>query len=199
MQDIAPASFFPQSSIPSYNHSILHTLNIECAICTQVPERPLELACGSIVCAACCCKWVQISCDLTCPCCHTSMPVDKHLQRPSEVTMSVLGSLVVDCNKGCNRSVRASDYRQHLEAQCKQYFVQSTVSPSRVTIGEILSKTTETPITPVEKRVAATVIRWIMSENPDNSVIKIPTQGQVSIIQHLILKLISLSNMVYSP
>ena len=43
MQDIAPPSFFP-SSTPKYSTPSIDT-GLGCAICRDVPERPLELTC----------------------------------------------------------------------------------------------------------------------------------------------------------
>lgn len=166
----------PGTTLPDYI-PFTHTLHIECAICKGIPERPLELTCGNIVCLGCYCSSVQSSCTLVCPCCTTAMLSDEasnHFQSPSTVTMSVLGNLLVNCSKGCNRCVRAVEYQQHMDTQCKQHFEDSQ---SHVTAQDISS---DTPTTPVERRVAVTVIKRIMSENADNGIIKIPTQGRVS-------------------
>ena len=188
MQDTAPPSFFSDTvHIPDYNQSI-NTQHIECAICKGVPQRPLELLCDNIVCLQCCCNSVQSSCTLTCPCCKSTTLCDEssnHFQRPSKVTMSVLGNMLVNCSRGCNRSVKVVEFQQHLESACKQHFDHTILSPSHVTAKDILNKPSQTPTTPMKRRVAATVIRRLMSEQADSSVIKIPTQGRVSIIYRL--------------
>ncbi len=63
---------------------------------------------------------------------------------------------------------------QHLESQCKH---QSTLSP---TIRDILTKSSQAPTTPAERKVAGNVIRRIMKQSADTAVIKIPTPGLVS-------------------
>ncbi len=94
--------------------------------------------------------------------------------------MSVLGSLHADCAMGCNRWVRADNYMQHIESQCQHHFVQSTLSPSHTTIRDILTKSSQAPTTPAERKVAGNVIRRIMTESADTALIKIPTPGLVS-------------------
>ena len=186
MQNIAPPPFYSGTVHPPKYSTTSETHHIKCSICKGVPERPLELLYGNIACLQCCCNSVQSSGTLTCPCCKSTTLCDvsssNHFQCPSKVTMSVLGNMVVDCNRGCNRSVRIMEYEQHLETDCQQHFEYSTLSPSHVTARDILSKSAETSTTPVERRIAATVIRKLMTEHADRSIIKIPTQGRVSFI-----------------
>ena len=186
MQNIAPPPFYSGTVQPPKYSTTSETHHIKCSICKGVPERPLELLCGNIACLQCCCNSVQSSGTLTCPCCKSTTLCDvsssNHFQCPSKVTMSVLGNMVVDCNRGCNRSVRIMEYEQHLETDCQHHFEYSTLSPSHVTARDILSKSAETSTTPVERRIAATVIRKLMTEHADRTIIKIPTQGRVSFI-----------------
>ena len=184
MQSIAPHSFY-SSTLQPPQYSTPETYHIRCSICKGVPERPLELLCGNIACLQCCCSSVQSSGTPTCPCCKSTTLCDvssNHFQCPSKVTMSVLGNMVVNCSRGCNRSVRIMEYQQHLETNCQHHFEHSTLSPSNVTARDILSRSADTSTTPVVRRVAATVIRKLMTENPDRGLIKIPTQGRVSFI-----------------
>ena len=178
-----PPPFYSGTVHPPKYSTTSETHHIKCSICKGVPERPLELLCGNIACLQCCCNSVQSSGTLTCPCCKSTTLCDvsssNHFQCPSKVTMSVLGNMVVDCNRGCNRSV---EYEHHLETDCQQHFEYSTLSPSHVTARDILSKSAETSTTPVERRIAATVIRKLMTEHADRTIIKIPTQGRVSFI-----------------
>lgn len=60
LKDIAPASFFPpaDSAPPRYILDLSpHVL--ECSICAGIPERPIELLCGNIVCLVCCTSSVR--------------------------------------------------------------------------------------------------------------------------------------------
>jgi hypothetical protein len=67
-----------------------------------------------------------------------------------------------------------------LGSQCQHHFVQSTLSPSHTTISDILTKSSQAPTTPAERKVAGNVIRRIMTESADTAVIKVPTPGLVS-------------------
>ena len=37
------------------------TESFECVLCSNVLIQPVELGCSNLVCAACCCKWVEVS------------------------------------------------------------------------------------------------------------------------------------------
>ena len=80
--------------------------------------------------------------------------------------------------------MKVVEFQQHLESTCKQHFDHTILSPSHVTAKDILNKPSQTH-THMERRVAATVIRRLMSEQADSSIIKIPTQGRVSIIDRI--------------
>lgn len=80
-----------------------------------------------------------------CPCC--SMPLLDHTHPPSKVTMSVLGGQLIKCDRGCNWTVRAIDYQQHLQSQCQKFHQHSTLSPSRTTVRDLLEKGRDTPTT----------------------------------------------------
>ncbi len=95
--------------------------------------------------------------------------------------MDVLGRQLVECHKGCNRTVRAQQYLQHLQSQCQDFFEHSTHSPSRTTIKEILERDMESPTTPAEKEVAKNIIRRLMAESEDSQILHLPTRGQVMI------------------
>ena len=42
----------------------------ECVLCRSFLREPVELACGVMVCCNCCCRWVEVSNALACPCCY---------------------------------------------------------------------------------------------------------------------------------
>ena len=173
---MAPASFFPSLALPSLSTpATMHT----CVICTGFLDRPIELRCGNMVCLHCCMHWLTVSEREDCPCCYCSL--QDHTCSPSSITMSVLGQQLVECRKGCNRTVRAEQYLMHLQSQCQAFFEYSTRSPSRVTVKDILNKDRESPTTPVEKEVATNIIRRLMVEGEDNQILHLPTRGQVII------------------
>ena len=48
-----------------------HVANILCPICCDILKQPIDLACGSLVCAHCCCRWIELSSKPSCPACYT--------------------------------------------------------------------------------------------------------------------------------
>ncbi len=114
---------------------------------------------------------------IDCPCC--SSPLADHVHPPSRVTLDVLGSQLVVCSRGCNRMVKADLYIAHIKSQCQGFYQHSVLSPSRITLHDVLEKETESPPTPAEKEVAEKIMRRLMIESGDSQVLHLPTGGQV--------------------
>ena len=96
--------------------------------------------------------------------------------------MSVLGGQLFECDQGCNRTVRAIDYRQHIKSKCQGHFQHSTLSPSRTTVHDLLKKGMDTPTTPTERKVAEHLLKRMMSEKSGKDtplLLQVPTRGQV--------------------
>ena len=177
LHDVAPPSFNTTGSIPSTSHT---NVDIQCTICGHTLDRPVELGCGNLVCLECTTRSIFSGCQ-GCPCCHvTQLP--EHYSTPSKVTMTVLGGQLVECTMGCNRTVRADQFQQHLKSKCQGFYEHSTHSPSRTTLSDLLGKDTSTPTTHTEKRVAQHLIKRLMAEAQDSTLLQVPTRGQVFIV-----------------
>ena len=184
VHQIAPDPLLPSS--PSYIKAHSEMEHVLCPLCTEVLSCPIETECGSVLCADCLRKWVQVSASQSCPCCYTNGFSEAHIRPPSIVVTNLLKSLLVKCEKPeCCRVIRAELYSSHLQSGCKEYFDGSVNSPSKVTIGEILAKETSNPVTPAEKKVAEKLIKRMMADSPDPNIVHVQTRGQVSyIIKH---------------
>ena len=184
LKALAPLSYFPPgTSSPKYSERDRYP-ECMCAICMEVLDRPVELKCGNMVCLTCCCTWVETSLRVDCPCCYNHPLHGPNVSAPSKVTMQFLGTLLVDCQEGCNRTVRAGEYSRHVDSGCTTSVQQRILSPSKTTIRQILQKPVDTPTTPAEKRVAENLIRRLMTESSGN-VVKVTTKGMVSTSQLL--------------
>ena len=177
LQSIAPPSFFPDKP-QTYDQSSYRLEGIFCTICMEIPEQPLQFECDHLVCLQCSCNWIEVGRTTPCPCCYGSDLYPSHARTPTAAITSVLGSLLVNCNRGCNKTVQTKHYKTHCSSQCTEFFTCSTLSPSKTTAAAILRKKHEAPVTATERKVVGSVLRRIMLEN-DGSVIKVPTQGQV--------------------
>lgn len=172
---MAPPSFFSTASgIPS---TTCTHMDIQCTICVSTLDRPIELGCGNLVCLVCIARYLSSGSE-GCPCCHVCH-LQGHISTPSKVTMAILGGQLVECTRGCNRTVRADQFEQHLQSRCQGFYEHSTHSPSRTTIKEILDKDQTTPTTHTEKIVAHNLIKRLMAENEDSTLLQVPTRGQV--------------------
>ena len=56
-------------------------------------SQPVELNCGRLVCARCCCKWFELSGVRACPCCYDHQLDENRLQQPSTVVIDALAGL----------------------------------------------------------------------------------------------------------
>ena len=64
LRTIAPPPISPNKGECTYPHSLT------CPLCLELLHQPIELSCGSLVCLSCCCKWLQVSGKIDCPCCR---------------------------------------------------------------------------------------------------------------------------------
>lgn len=177
---MAPDSFFPSESGPV--PSIHTNTNMLCEVCIDTLDRPIALGCGNLVCLLCCTKWLSTG-NQECPCCTS--PLNGHTHAPTRLTLAILGSQLVECQKGCNKIVRAEQYLPHLRSKCKEFFEHTSFSPSRTTVRELLEKDKESPVTPTEKRVAGHLVKRLMAES-DGPILQVPTKGQVKMHNTLI-------------
>ena len=94
---IAPPSLYERGTIKSNNHIL------DCPICLDIPDRPIELKhCGSLLCADCLCQWLHTSKCPTCPCCFSEHISELDIEIPSPVTLRALSGLEVTCCH-CNK------------------------------------------------------------------------------------------------
>ena len=206
---ISPPSFLPPDSVdsrPSYtlSQSIgLKTEDVECNICTQILDQPVQLPCSSVVCRGCICRSVNTkyacTCDLTqkshspvftfrfndlrwfeshdihgCPMCPCCY--GEHpwsIQSPSNLLMRVLGRVLVEC-PACHRSVHYEDYQSHIGSGCKDQIKSS----SDMLVSDILSQPLTIPTTGTEQRLASNLVRRMLRSS-DHASVHISTGGQV--------------------
>lgn len=179
--EMAPDSYFPNSgtSLVNFTDSSLSAVGESalCPLCMEVLDKPLELPCDMMVCLKCLTKWIQLSGKLTCPCCFDHPLNSDHLKSPSNITMSILGSMQVVCDV-CTKSVQAKNYTKHLATMCSAYID----SPSKATIRDILSQPSHVAPSPTERRVAGSLIKRMMAKN--EGVVQVPTsnRGQVLLL-----------------
>ncbi len=148
-----------------------------CQVCSQVVSQPVQLACENLVCASCCRRWIQVSGGVSCPCCYNHRLDDDTITLPSVIVLDLLATLRLSSTK-CSRTTTARQYRKHKESNCQGHYEET--SPFLVTAERILQRPITAPTQPVERQVAAHLVRRLMSESGD-SVLKIPTRGQVMV------------------
>ena len=91
IKTIAPPSTFHPSEVPGPSHT---SSSVGCCpVCHAILDKPLELMCGNVVCADCCCTWIEISGKLSCPCCYSLQAIDEHTKAPSPAFLDLLKSV----------------------------------------------------------------------------------------------------------
>ena len=134
--------FYPPASSLS-----LHDL--QCKVCECVVDRPVKTPCNNLVCAECIsCLVLDVKSSLPCPCCK-----DCHERSPtmfvpaSDVVLKVLGALLVRCDKTtCTAVLSLQHLAEHIKSGCKVH-TASSLSPSKLTMKQILSRPLESPPT----------------------------------------------------
>ena len=117
--------------------------DLECPICSNELNRPIELVtCGQHVCADCCCEWLRTTNTLSCPCCYYGEHFSdtfSSIRPASSLVLKLMGGLQTVCRE-CNQVVKVADYRVH---NC------GTKSPSEVQaqVQDVLQKPRCSPYT----------------------------------------------------
>ena len=182
--------FLPPSSVS--------LTDLQCSICSNVADRPLETPCKKIVCSVCI-SGLIIQSDLaafSCPSCKGTHNVTESSFPPaSEVVMKVLGGPLVNCEV-CNSVVSLRSLKGHISSGCTTV---ATYSPSKLTVGQITSRPLFSPPTQAERKAATNIVRRILASNSppgpsglsSQQVVKLPTAGQVRyIIQNIKQRLV---------
>lgn len=177
IQQIAPESFLPdEDKAPLYESE---SSQLSCPICCTVLDQPVELVCGSIICASCCHQWVQhnpIS-DIPCPSCYDHDLNSASIRPSPSLVLTLLSDLVLHCIR-CGKLTKTSEYTRHLSSNCTSFFQPMMNSPSKVTLKDVLTRPVSSPATPMERKVTEHLVRRLLDENTGEA-IKVPTRGQV--------------------
>ena len=154
-----------------------------CPLCLDVLDQPAKLACGALVCASCLCKWVGASGGRSCPCCYQHDLDELSVTLPSPVVNDLLRDLKMQCRE-CGHTTTAGQLSQHKASLCQDHF-ENTSSPSHLSVKDILDRPTTAPSLPVERQVAAHLVRRLLSSE---RVVTIPTRGQVRPQQRTLIR-----------
>ena len=120
-----------------------------------------------------------------CPCCDDGL----HASSPTvaaDVMYKIVGSLLLHLT-ACREVVQLGQLNSDLESGCQ---LTSAPSPSKLTMGQILSRPADATPTATEQRVATSVVKHLLNTSPSTSasssaeVVSLPTAGQVYIIIH---------------
>ena len=172
---VAPQLFLPVEDCEPRYQSMPLISQLSCSICSLVLNQPVELACGSTVCAGCCLQWIKSTKlpGIPCPCCCDDELNSSTVKPPAPLLISLLSDLLLTCYK-CGKPVKAGKYTKHTESKCELFSEPTVNSPSRVTLKDVLTKPLSTPATPMERRVTEHLVRRLLDESPEERVIRVP-------------------------
>ncbi len=155
--------------------------NLRCSLCHNVAFPPVELSCEHIACSDCCYRAIQATYSLNSPCCSDHTLNSQTVRPPSSLLIALLNDQLVKCVKGCGSVVKLQDYQKHLDSKCS-CFRENMDSPSKITLRDVLGKSSKSPTTPVEARAAHSLVKRLLNqgEGPSSSVLKVGCRGQVS-------------------
>ena len=164
IKSIAPQSLLPSEDQSPHYHETSLTQKLTCPLCSNIFSKPVELSCGGIVCADCCCKRIQSTLSLSCPCCSDHSLNSSTVKSPSPLLVSLLEDLLISCLKQCGKVVKVHQYESHLSGKCKTHYHLDTKvkSSTQLTLEEVISKPTTLPATPAEVKAAHHLVRRIM-------------------------------------
>ena len=108
-----------------------------------------------------------------CPCCGDKMHDMKYITAASTLVLKVLSNLTVCC-KTCGRFVKAYELEAHDSSQCQQ----GGLPPADVTLQDLLTKPSTSPLSPLEQQVGSSLIQRIETDG----VVEVRRGGQVRTI-----------------
>ena len=181
LKSITPPPLPSEDLNPQFLHSSL-TKKLTCPICLGVVNRPV-LSCKHIICSDCCCRTIEHTLSVQCPCCSDHLLSSSTVHLPSPLLLSLLSDLLLSCIRKCGKEVKLQHYERHLAGNCKSHY-EVTNSLSKMTLSDVLCKPAIFPASPVELKAAHHLVRLIMNQGEGTSsgpgVITVPTRGQVS-------------------
>ena len=144
--------------------------DLQCKKCLCIVDRPVMTQCSNLLCCACA---VKVLCQRepcpACGCAHTATPISAGI-----VLVKVVGSLLLSC-ASCGASTELSKMQEHLESNCSKALPPS---PNRLTLGQMMACSIDTPASDAEKKLATSLIKRISLSSSSNTV-TLPTGGQV--------------------
>ena len=151
--------------------------DLQCILCKCVADRSVQNSCGKLLCHKC--MGVHFKAHASnFPCCETSHSPSSFIPAP-EVLVKIISVLVLRCST-CNSSIELRRIREHTASGCVHTIPPS---PSRLTLGQIMSQPADAPLMAVEKKLATSMVKRILNTSPQQSsstdIISLPTAGQV--------------------
>ena len=184
IESLAPPTIHVKRDVEGYAlpDAPMVLVDLECPVCYDILDRPVELACGKLACATCCVQWVLGSPGVSCPGCLDMTPLDRSSFRPPPtVILKLLSAMVLFCGR-CGRKVKAADHKEHLESECKSCTLQQSEShpqiPAEMTLETVLSQPLNVPPLETEIKVASNIIRRSLNLSKDKQFC-VPTRGKV--------------------
>ena len=129
---------------PTYAHSTIHTsqflsssylLDLTCQICRSIPcIKPIQLSCHHILCQSCIQTQSRNNSGIFCPCNNIGLGV-ADVNTPSNLSLKILGGLLVQCDRVCGQVVELENFMQHTESDCTDIPVPLPSKISRAASG----------------------------------------------------------------
>ena len=130
---------------PTYRDSKLHPSrflksphldHLTCKICSSIPNQPLQiLSCGHLLCLSCTEHLLnQNETALACPCSNTVISMTE-LGVPSQLSLQILESLMLSCDRGCGQILELQHLRRHINSKCTDTPIPP---PAKITVEQLL-------------------------------------------------------------
>ena len=129
---LSPSRFLP----PAQNIALTDLL---CKKCMCVADRHVTTPCDRLFCYIC----IMNSEDGTYACCEEQHDTGPKPASASSLVTQMIGSLLVHCSV-CNTTTQLQNIKEHMDSRCK---VVSYPSPSKLTVGQLLTQSPDTPPT----------------------------------------------------
>ena len=107
-----------------------------CKHCHCIPYQPIELlTCRHYLCTPCIRDILKLG-TISCPCSEVNLTPDQ-LCAPSELTLNIMGSLLIRCNMKCGQVLELKHLKAHLQSNCTKSEIPP---PYSITVEQLLVK-----------------------------------------------------------
>ncbi len=152
----------------------IYKKDASCVKCNSIVDKPVEIQpCKSLACCSCCLDFTKNkNTRFRCPGCSSEHEsITNTFTQISPIVNKIICDLLVKCEK-CHKKIRLAIVNEDC---CHHQSIDQNA-----TLDDIIHQPLESEPTKIERQVAASLVKRILHQQSDNTIISIPRRGNVN-------------------